>query len=233
MLKTLIFVAIGDNRQESWFSEKSNTDFVVAYYGKNDEKYETIRKNNRVIYSFCSKGVKFQLLWSWWIHNRDKTKEYDIVGVVDDDLQWNYDIFNKFLEFIENHMLFVDKNAVVYSPSHNIAGKITRPHMQQQFEKDIRKVNGVEMTWPFFRREFLDSYLYNEYEICLVGYGEGRLYSNKANKENKNLYVVDKFSSVNPTDSQKGLSINEMKGKYPYCTEIWKIIEKAKSIKLR
>ena len=112
-------------------------------------------------------------------------------------------------------MLFVDKEAVVYSPSHNAGGKVTRPHMQQQFEKDIRKVNGVEMTWPFFRRDFLDSYLYNEYEICLLGYGEGRLYSNKANKENKNLYVVDKFSSVNPTDSQKyaiqyhGIKLNE------------------------
>jgi len=230
MLKTLIFVAIGDNIQQSWFSCDSNAEFVAAYYGKNDEKYEKIKENNRVIYSFRSKGVKFQLLWSWWIHNSEKTKDYDIIGVVDDDLQWNYDIFNKFLEFIENHMLYVDKDAVVYSPSHHLSGKITREHMQQQFKQDIRKVHAVEMTWVFFKRDFLDSYLYNEYEVCLLGYGEGRLYSNKANKEKKNLYVVDKFSSINPTDFQKGLPRNEMLGKYPYCNDIWEIIKKSKGI---
>ena len=130
-------------------------------------------------------------------------------------------------------MVNIDKDAVVYSPSHHVKGKITRQHMQQQFENDIRKVHAVEMTWPFFKREFLDSYLYNEYEICLLGYGEGRLYSNKANKENKNLYVVDKFSSINPTDSQKGLKRNEMEGKYPYYSEIWNIIKTSKGIKLK
>lgn len=33
--------------------------------------------------------------------------------------------------------------------------------------KVTREVDRIEMTWPFFKRDFFDSYLMNEYEIFL------------------------------------------------------------------
>jgi hypothetical protein len=73
----------------------------------------------------------------------------------------------------------------------------------------------------------------NEYEPCLLGWGEGRLYSYKAHKESRNLYVSDKYSSINPTDIQKNRKNNEMSGTYPYYEKIWNIIQKEKGINLR
>ncbi len=74
----------------------------------------------------------------------------------------------------------------------------------------------------------MDSYLRNEYEISLQGYGEDRFYSKKANKENKNLVLFDNFSSENPTDIQKGLIKNEMSGSYPFYAHIFDLIMKSK-----
>ena len=230
--KTLIFTAVGDYDNKSWLSEDTNCDFIIAYYGKSDEKYEQLKSISK--YCFRSKGVKFQLLWSWWIHNREETKEYDIIGVLDDDLQWNSKTMNEFLSMIKTHLNNRDKSAAVYSPTHDSNGKVTREHMRQQLENTniLRKVNGIEMTWPFFERKFLDSYLMNDYEISLVGFGEGRLYSYKALKEKRNLYVSDKFSSINPTDNQKNRKNNEMSGTYPYYEKIWQIIQKERKINL-
>ena len=46
----------------------------------------------------------------------------------------------------------------------------------------------------------------NEYEISLQVYVEGRLYSEKATKENKKLVIFDNLPSINPTDNQKGIN---------------------------
>ena len=151
---------------------------VIAYYGKSNTKFKDLKTKS--LYCFRSKGVKFQLLWSWWIHNIEKTKEYDIIGVIDDDLQWDFIQMNN---FITNLTIYSknNPNTVVFSPSHHKDGKITRPHMKQQISNiiGIRYVDGIEMTWPFLQRDFLDSYLMYEYEISLQGYGEGKLYSEK------------------------------------------------------
>jgi len=226
-MKVLIFSAIGDYDQKTWLSNETNADFILAYYGKSKEKFEDLKKKS--LYCFRSKGVKFQLLWSWWIHNIEKTKEYDIIGVIDDDIQWDSKTMNK---FIENLNIYSTNNpdTVVFSPSHHKNGKITRIHMEQQLfnYNKIRKVDSIEMTWPFLKRDFLDSYLQNEYEISLQGYGEGRLYSEKAKKEKKNLVVFDNFPSINPTDIQKGIKKNEMSGTYPFYAQIFDLIMKSK-----
>lgn len=68
----------------------------------------------------------------------------------------------------------------------------------------------------------------NEYEISLQVYGEGRLYSEKAIEENKKLVIFDNFPSINPTYNQKGIKINEMKGKYPFYDQIFELIVNSK-----
>ena len=228
-MKILIFCAVGDYENKSWLSKYSNCDFVLAYYGKSDSKFDKLKEIS--LYCFRSKGVKFQLLWSWWIHNREKTLEYDIVGVIDDDIQFDSCILNKFLLDLERHFN-LNKDSVVYSPSHHKDGKISHEYMQQQFKDDFRQSKHVEMTWPFFERSFLDSYLYNDYEISLQGWGEGALYSLKANKEGKKMYIVDKYPSINPTDKQKGIKSNEMSGNYPYYSHIWQLVKKSRKIDL-
>ena len=100
--------------------------------------------------------------------------------------------------------------------------------MQQQPFNTTREVDGIEMTWPFFKRDFLDSYLMNEYEISLQGYGEDKFYSKKAKNENKNLVIFDNFASINPTDIQKGIKQNEMNGSYPFYSHIFDLIMKSK-----
>lgn len=226
-MKILIFSAIGDYNQKSWLSKETKVDFILAYYGKSDEKFEDLKTKS--LYCFRSKGVKFQLLWSWWIHNIEKTKEYDIIGILDDDIQWDSITMNNFIEDI---ILYSKNNpdTVVFSPSHHKNGKISMVHMEQQLlnHKKTRIVNTVEMTWPFFKRDFLDSYLMNEYEISLQGYGEDKFYSKKAKNENKNLVIFDNFSSENPTDTQKGIKKNEMSGSYPFYSHIFDLIVKSK-----
>jgi hypothetical protein len=226
-MKVLIFSAIGDYDQKTWLSNETNADFILAYYGKSKEKFEDLKKKS--LYCFRSKGVKFQLLWSWWIHNIEKTKEYDIIGVIDDDIQWDFETMNKFIEDI---IVYSTNNpdTVVFSPSHNINGKITIAHMEQQLSnhEKTRQVNMVEMTWPFFKTDFLDSYLRTDYEISLQGYGEDRFYSTKAKNEKKNLVIFDNFSSSNPTNIQKGIKKNEMSGAYPFYAHIFDLITKSK-----
>ena len=230
MNRTLIFSSIGDYEQKNWIELRDeNIDFVFSYYGKNDKKFEILSKI--AIYCFRSRGVKFQFLWSYWIHNREFImKTYDIVGVIDDDLQFSSEIMKNFLDKIREHMKINDQN-VVYSPSHDPKGKISHQHMKQQFGERFRKVMKIEMSFPFFKTSFLDSYLMEYYEPSLLGYGEGRLYSEKANSEKKNLYIVDDFPTINPTNEQKQLLYNEMSHNYPHYAEIWKIIAKFKNIK--
>jgi hypothetical protein len=229
-MKTLIFCAVGDYENKSWLSKDSNVDFVLAYYGKSDVKFDRLKEIST--YCFRSKGVKFQLLWSWWIHNREKTLEYDIIGVIDDDLQWDAEILNNFLVDMERHFNKNKESTVVYSPSHHKDGKISHDHMKQKFKEEFRESKHVEMTWPFFERNFLDSYLYNDYEISLQGWGEGALYSLKARNENKKMFIVDKYPSINPTNKQKGIKNNEMSGNYPYYSHIWEYVKKMKKIDL-
>jgi hypothetical protein len=144
-MKVLIFSAIGDCNQKSWLSKETNADFILAYYGKSNEKFEDLKSKS--LYCFRSKVVKFQLLWSWWIHNFEKTKEYDIIGVIDDDIQWDSIIMNNFIEDI---ILYSkkDTSSVVFSPSHHKNGKISIAHMEQQLSnhKKTRLVNTIEMT---------------------------------------------------------------------------------------
>jgi len=224
-MKILIFSAIGDYNQKSWLSKETKVDFILAYYGKSDEKFEDLKTKS--LYCFRSKGVKFQLLWSWWIHNIEKPKEYDIIGVLDDDIQWDSITMNNFIKNLITYSKS-NPNTVVFSPSHHKNGKITRSHMQQQPFNTTRNVDEIEMTWPFFKRDFLDSYLMNEYEISLQGYGEDKFYSKKAKNENKNLVIFDNFASINPTDIQKGIKQNEMNGSYPFYSHIFDLIMKSK-----
>jgi len=134
--------------------------------------------------------------------------------------------------FIEDIILYSKNNpdTVVFSPSHHKNGKISMAHMEQQLlnHKKTRIVNTIEMTWPFLKRDFLDSYLMNEYEISLQGYGEDKFYSKKAKNENKNLVIFDNFASINPTDIQKGIKQNEMNGSYPFYSHIFDLIMKSK-----
>ena len=226
-MKVLIFSAIGDYNQKSWLSKETNADFILAYYGKSKEKFEDLKKKS--LYCFRSKGVKFQLLWSWWIHNIDKNKEYDIIGVIDDDIQWDSITMNNFINNLTTYSIN-NPDTVVFSPSHDEKGKISISHMEQNLSnhKQFRLVNFIEMTWPFFKRDFLDSYLRNEYEISLQGYGEDKFYSEKAVKEKKNLVLFDNFCSINPTDIQKGLKKNEMVGTYPLYAHVFDLVTKSK-----
>ena len=43
----------------------------------------------------------------------------------------------------------------------------------------------------------------------------------KGNYILKKLVVFDNFSSINPTNHQKGIKSNEMKGKYPFYSQIY------------
>ena len=135
-------------------------------------------------------------------------------------------------KFIHDIILYSTNNpdTVVFSPSQDKNGKITISHMEQKLSntKKTRLVNLIEMTWPFFKRDFLDSYLKTDYEISLQGYGEDRFYSAKAKNEKKNLVIFDNFSSINPTNIQKGIKKNEMSGTYPFYAHIFDLITKSK-----
>lgn len=230
MKKTLIFTIVSDYDNHSWLSEKSDTDFIIIYNGKDNEKFEKLKSFS--LYCIQSKGVKFQLLWSWWIHNRNETKKYDIIGVLDDNLEWDSKKLNDFLNMIKIHLHNRDKSAAAYSPTH-IFGKSTKECMKQQKSNHIlRKVDEIDMSWVFFERNFLDDFLMNEYEISLSGCGENKLYSFKALKEGKNLYVSDKYSSINSINIERDKKFMKLSGKCPLNEKLWKIIQESKGINL-
>jgi hypothetical protein len=195
-----LFTSAGDrNAIHLWLDGNAPRmwDLVVAYYGDDDDAFCKI--SDLCIYSFRSKGSKFQNLKKLILEKPDFFDSYSHVWVCDDDILMSSE------QVHQAFSLTVLLGFWVTQPAFDKRGKIS--HWIGCFvgaRWDYRIVNFVEVTMPIFRREKLTDFL-AVYDGSLVGHGIDYWVTNFLQADEfARFAVIDKVKVINPRDASKG-----------------------------
>ena len=227
-MAAVVFTAVGDLMPIDWIVPRPGLDFVVAYYGNSDTRWQTLCE--KATYAFRGKGSKFQFLWSWYTAHEFDAGKYVLYGIFDDDISLSADQIARMFVDLNNHQV-MNKDAVLYSPAHAIDGKIShqimRPHgshsgcMRDATDDVIfRKTRFVEMTYPVLRRDFLHKFMCL-YEPYLISWGIDITFSILLEASTQSCYILDHYVCHNPTNSEKNLQNGEMANSYPKRMDQW------------
>lgn len=199
-----LFTSAGDkNNIQLWLDEVAprRWDLVTAYYGDNDHLFQKI--SNHCLYSFPTKGSKFQNLRKLFLDQPGFFDRYSHVWVCDDDIVMSPAQIDEAFELTERLGFWVAQ------PATSVAGK--NGHWITCYAGprwDYRIVNYVEVGLPIFQRDKLVEFL-NIYDGSLTGWGIDYWYANVFQADDFGRFaVLDRVQVVNPRDEVKGA--NEM-----------------------
>lgn len=199
MVKNLIFISSGDAPlvfKNDGIFETKGLDVVISFYGRSEEGYQSIK--SKVKYATQIKGTKFNNFIHLVRSGAVNLKEYDYVGLFDDDLM----IVSGCIGNIFDQAIKCSSD--VCTPSHHPLGKVSFSAMATKIHRgNYRLVNFIEMTCPVFRSELLSDFV-DWYSGSLDGWGVDWFYMNFAIRSGyKKFHVFDNLVVYNPHDSQK------------------------------
>jgi GR25 family glycosyltransferase involved in LPS biosynthesis len=234
--KYLLFVSMGDNSNDAYNTwlpmlENSDIDFVVYYYGDNDELYNRLSKNCTLIVR--SKGLKFDNFYKfyWTYYTEIINSKYEYVGIFDDDI---------ILKGGDNPLLTLfhissKYNSYISGPS---CHRHTPGHQVSYWKATIHRantlfhyVNMIETNTPIIRIDkvhYLMS-LYNYQQI--PSWGSDLWYIQILGKNKINKYmIIDIVQYINPTINIKKVKNREIEIYENTGKNIWLLYAKNKNL---
>jgi len=191
----LVFTSAGDqNNINGWCEGKRNFDLWVYYYG---EKENPPGKKHTDFFN-RSKGGKMQNFYKCLNDFRDVIEKYNAILLADDDIVINSENINILFKQLELNEL------VALQPAADPAGKASYPLHNVKIGSELRFVNFLEITFPFFKTQPLLEFM-KEYSPIVNCWGVDWWFSYFLTQRygQRSLAIIDTIPYFNPYDFDK------------------------------